>query len=307
MSGLADPFAVVGPALVAFSGGRTSAYMLRRILDAHHGKLPADVHVTFANTGKEREETLRFVHECGSRWGVRINWLEWRSRLKSVPVERRFEIVGYNSASRNGEPFAALIESKKAVPNAVARWCTEHLKMQVMADFMEALGYAHWTNVVGLRNDEMRRVAKKAAQNQTGTLPWTSIMPLVRTGITRRDVCRFWFGQDRIDLTIPAAQLPQGFDLGLESWEGNCDDCMLKPWAVLVHQERLRPGTADWWSEQEERTGARFVTEYSFADVQREVVRSPLLVPLEPDDLDRDSECGISGVDARIRCGAKRP
>lgn len=30
-----DPFRLVPPAAVAFSGGRTSAYMLRRILDAH--------------------------------------------------------------------------------------------------------------------------------------------------------------------------------------------------------------------------------------------------------------------------------
>jgi 3'-phosphoadenosine 5'-phosphosulfate sulfotransferase (PAPS reductase)/FAD synthetase len=61
-----------GPALISFSGGRTSGYMLWHILDAYDGKLPDDVHVCFANTGKEREETLRFVHECGSRWGVSL-------------------------------------------------------------------------------------------------------------------------------------------------------------------------------------------------------------------------------------------
>lgn len=307
MIGPPDPYKIEGPALLAFSGGRTSGYMLRRILDAYCGQLPADVHVAFANTGKEREETLRFVYECGRRWGVHIHWLEWRSRLRRTPVEKRFEEVGPNSAARNGEPFAALIESKKAVPNAVARWCTEHLKMQVMADFMEARGYERWTNIVGLRNDEMRRVAKKARQNEEGASPWTSVMPLARARVTKRDVRRFWFGKDQIDLSVPPEQLPQGFDLGLEDWEGNCDNCMLKPWAVLVHQERLRPGTADWWSEQERKTGARFVTEYSFADIQREVVRSPLLVPLEAEQLEYDAECGVGGVDPRVRCGAKRP
>jgi 3'-phosphoadenosine 5'-phosphosulfate sulfotransferase (PAPS reductase)/FAD synthetase len=104
-------YLIEGPALISFSGGRTSAYMLWRILQAHGGQLPADVVVAFANTGKEREETLRFVHECGSRWGVRVRWLEFRKR--AGPLAERYEEVGFNSASRNGEPFAALIAAKK--------------------------------------------------------------------------------------------------------------------------------------------------------------------------------------------------
>jgi hypothetical protein len=77
--------------------------MLHQIIQAHGGALPDDVVVAFANTGKEREETLRFVHECGSRWGVHVRWVEWR------PMPERFAEVGYNSAARNGEPFEGLI------------------------------------------------------------------------------------------------------------------------------------------------------------------------------------------------------
>lgn len=66
------PFFIDGPAVISFSGGRTSAEMLRRILDAHDGELPDDVFVDFTNTGKEREETLVFVNECSVRWGIPI-------------------------------------------------------------------------------------------------------------------------------------------------------------------------------------------------------------------------------------------
>lgn len=105
----ASPFFVVGPALISFSGGRTSALILFLILCAHGGQLPKDVYVVFANTGKEREETLRFIHECETRWGVRIYWIEWCDREgKATPAEHRFNEVGYNSASRNGEPMKAL-------------------------------------------------------------------------------------------------------------------------------------------------------------------------------------------------------
>ncbi len=53
-----DSFKLTGPALISFSGGRTSAFMLRRILDAGGGTLFPDVKVAFFNTGKERPETL---------------------------------------------------------------------------------------------------------------------------------------------------------------------------------------------------------------------------------------------------------
>src|SRR4051812_1905322 len=100
---IGNPFAITRPALISFSGGRTSAFMLWNIIQAHGGALPDEVVVAFANTGKEREETLRFVHACGVRWSVNIHWLEWR------PMPQRFEEVGFNSAARAGEPFEGLI------------------------------------------------------------------------------------------------------------------------------------------------------------------------------------------------------
>lgn len=74
----ADPFLIQGPAVISFSGGATSGYMLWRILQAHGGVLPDDVIVTFANTGREMPATLDFVHDCETHWGVKIHWLEYR-------------------------------------------------------------------------------------------------------------------------------------------------------------------------------------------------------------------------------------
>jgi 3'-phosphoadenosine 5'-phosphosulfate sulfotransferase (PAPS reductase)/FAD synthetase len=309
---MTNPYLIQGPALISFSGGRTSGYMLKQILDAHGGTLPDDVHVCFANTGKEREEALRFVHECESRWGVQIIWLEWRSRLKRSPLAERFEIVGFNSAAREGEPFKALIASKKAVPNAVHRWCTEHLKMQVLANFMEAQGYEHWTNVVGLRADELRRAAKKEVQNETGQFPWTSVMPMVKAHITKADIRRFWFGDmkpvDAVQIQrdfgpIAATTLPQGFDLGLDEWEGNCSKCFLKAKALLIHDVRRDLDDARDWAAMEALGGGRFVTEYSMLDLIAQAASSPLL-PLGDDFAEFDAECGVGGTDTAIRCGA---
>ena len=50
-----DPFKIIEPTVISFSGGRTSAYMLWRVLQSNNGKLPEDAIVCFANTGKEEE------------------------------------------------------------------------------------------------------------------------------------------------------------------------------------------------------------------------------------------------------------
>lgn len=270
-----DPFLVTGPALISFSGGRTSAYMLWRILQAHGGTLPDDVHVCFANTGKEREETLRFVHECGVRWNVPITWLEWAAGA-GADTEDRFNIVGLNSASRNGEPLRALFRRKQYLPNAVTRFCTAEAKIETMKQFMLSLGYEHWINVVGLRADERHRLLKQVLRNIEGKERWRSSCPLAVGGVIKRHVLGFFLGRNQwgTDRRYP---LPQGFDLGLEEHEGNCDACMLKGYLVLAHIERRRPGTLNWWIEAEaevtalagKSSGARFITEYSYAEIQK--------------------------------------
>jgi 3'-phosphoadenosine 5'-phosphosulfate sulfotransferase (PAPS reductase)/FAD synthetase len=284
---MSDPFLITGPALISFSGGRTSAYMLWRILQAHGGRLPDDVHVTFANTGKEREETLRFVHECGTRWGVRVRWLEWRTRRTKddegavIPFADRYDEVGFNSASRDGAPFAELIRVKGYAPNSVTRFCTDELKIKVMRNFMQAQGYDRWTNIIGLRADEMHRVLKSRARSDSGKERWVNRQPLADAGVTNRMVRAFW--------------KEQPFDLQLLPFEGNCDGCFLKARPKLWEIERTAPGTLQWWSDMETVAGGRFVTEYSYAELIQDVRRQPDLFAggLFDDDPDMDAECGL--------------
>ncbi|MBA4754578.1 MAG: phosphoadenosine phosphosulfate reductase family protein [Sphingobium sp.] len=263
--------------MISFSGGRTSAYMLKMILDAHGGTLPDDVHVCFANTGKEREETLRFVHDCATHWGVNVRWLEWRTRDVSVPLTDRFEEVGYNSASRDGEPFAGLIAAKSYTPNAVTRFCTSELKVRVIKHFMQSLGYKNWQNVVGLRHDEQHRVARSRKPNKEA---WSNCLPLDDAKVSNRDVRAFW--------------REQPFDLQLLPFEGNCDGCFLKARPKLWEIERTRPGTLDWWARMEIVVKGRFVTEYSYDELKRDVRNQPDMFAggLFDNDPEMDAECG---------------
>ena len=143
-----NPYKIEGPALISFSGGRTSGYMLYQILKAHDFNLPDDIYVTFANTGKEAEQTLEFVRDCANNWGVKVHWLE--HYFADERPKHRTKEVTFATASRNGEPFERLIDQRGILPNPVARYCSSELKIKVMERFMRSQGYQEWSNVFGL-------------------------------------------------------------------------------------------------------------------------------------------------------------
>ena len=276
----ADPFLITGPAVISFSGGRTSAYMLWRILQMHGGTLPDDVMVLFQNTGREMPATLDFVHECATRWNVSVVWLEY-DRAPSGPTYR---VVSHNSASRDGEPFRLLCDAKRALPNPVQRFCTEELKIKTAARYVRgALGWPAWTNVVGLRADEMKRVER--VRNPNRRQPWVSVAPLADAGITHADVAAFWRAQP--------------FNLSLAGkWEGNCDGCFLKSRAAITRIAQDHPERMAWWAAQEavprgDGAGKTFRSDReSYAEIIR-VVRDQGTMPFDETMVEGGQECGM--------------
>lgn len=185
-----------------------------------------------------QEETLRFVHEQGARWGVRITWLEFD------PTEPfQTAVVGLNSASRNGEPFEAVIRERGMLPNPVASICSQYLKVKRAIAYMrDMLGLENWLNVIGLRHDEPRRVAKTMARNEGSKEAFETVLPLNSARITRRHVSAFWKAQP-FDLALP--------DIDGKTPLGNCDLCFKKRKATIMGIMRLFPNTPHWWIRME--------------------------------------------------------
>jgi 3'-phosphoadenosine 5'-phosphosulfate sulfotransferase (PAPS reductase)/FAD synthetase len=222
-----DPFLIDEPTVISFSGGRTSAYLLWRVLQSNHG-LPDEAIVCFANTGKEEEATLEFVRDCSVNWNVPIHWVEYRAN------DPGFEEVSFETASRNGEPFEQLILKKKYLPNPITRFCTVEMKIKAIHKLLKSKGWKHNENMdwVGIRADEPRRVAKIARER----------LPLVTAGITAKDVGKFWSEQP--------------FDLGLpnvngKTLHGNCDLCFLKGAGQTLSLIAEKPERAIWWARME--------------------------------------------------------
>ena len=238
-----NPYKIEGPALISFSGGRTSAFMLKQIIDAHGGTLPDDIYVTFANTGKEMPETLDFVQACSEHWDVKVHWLELEM-ADERPVYRTKEVT-YETASRDGKPFEALIGRRSYLPNPVARFCTAELKIRRMKDFMWKIkGYKHWDNVLGLRYDEPRRVS--SSRNASDRERWGNLMPMYEAKHTVKDVLDFW-QKANFDLTLPS--------IDGQTLAGNCDLCFLKGRKTLTKLIKERPDLTTWWIAQENRIG----------------------------------------------------
>ena len=232
---MSNPYKIIEPTCISFSGGRTSAYMLYKVLEAHDMSLPDDAIVCFQNTGKEDEATLRFVHECETRWNVKIHWIEYRNN------DQGYTVVNYETASREGEPFEELIRKNNYLPSPVKRICTAQLKIRPQAKYMRDLGifgdtgYSVIENMcwVGIRADEQRRAAKIVDKSR---------ITLWADGVTKETVGEFWRNQ-KFDLELPNNN-------GV-TMHGNCDLCFLKPMAQIASLVAEKPSRAIWWAKME--------------------------------------------------------
>lgn len=270
-----DPFKIDEPTCVSFSGGRTSGYMLHRVLESNGG-LPDDARVLFCNTGKEEEATLEFVRDCSERWQVSITWLEYRPG--SV-----FEVVTFETASRNGEPFEAIIAQRGGVlPNPRSRYCSSEMKTRTMHRYLRSLGWEDWETMIGIRADEPRRVAKFRFNPHPETPAEYVRIPLADAFVTAHNVGAFWKAQP-FDLKLP--------NNNGKTMHGNCDLCYLKPAAQVLSLIQEKPSRAVWWAS-EEKKAEEFATGNGnrFRDDRASYAQMAKFTAAQADAFDQDEE-----------------
>lgn len=214
---------------LSFSGGRTSAFMVRWILQHYD---PSKCVVLFANTSREDPRTLDFIRLCDRWMGFNTVWLE-----AVVHHNERHgcthRIVNFESALRRGEVFEEMIK-KYGLPNIKYPHCTRELKLNAMHSYLRSIGIDPKTipTAIGIRADEKRRV-----KNQPNVF-----YPLVDTIPTdKQDVLDWWSAN--------------WFDLGLEEFEGNCKGCFKKSYAKHFAQIDKDPSVYDWTADMEKKYG----------------------------------------------------
>lgn len=194
------------PLLISFSGGRTSAYMTKLIMDK---KIKNDFEpfIVFANTGCEHEKTLEFVHNCEINFGWNVIWLEAKVNAEKGKGTG-FKVVDFTTASRNGEPYHDVIK-KYGIPSVASPHCTRELKQApIRAWCRDKFGKSVIDTAIGIRADEPKRI------NSNTKAKFKLHYPLFDLGVDKQDVLDFW--ED------------QSFDLGLPEHLGNCVWCFKK-------------------------------------------------------------------------------
>lgn len=284
-----NPYYTDEQAVISFSGGRTSGFMLWKVLQAHGGQLPDNIKVCFANTGKEMPQTLDFVRDVGEKWGVDIVWLERFARetteaekeIKNNKYIYETKTVNYETASRNGEPFRQLVLTRRYAPNPVARFCTVDLKIRAISEYLlnECAFEKPYLGFIGIRADEVTRAKKMHNTIESGQERY---LPLYLDGVTALDVYDFWNSQD-FDLQLPNNR-------GVTDW-GNCDLCFLKGLGKKQSIIRERPDLADWWIELElELSKAVGKSAYfradqpSYKEMKRLALENPTMFDFEDDE-----------------------
>jgi len=223
--------------VINFSGGRTSAYMTKRLIDEGGEYL-----ITFQNTGKEMQGTLDFINECDKQWNLNIVWLEYRKPAS-------FQVVTFETASRDGRPYKELLQQRpSAIPNMQFRYCTQELKIMTLKRYLKSIGITDYTSFNGIRYDEPRRWQK------TKDSDYDVELPLVKWKVNKQDILNFW--------------KEQPFDLKVNEPYGNCDCCFLKGKGKLSIIAKEKPDLFQWWIDIENKSKHQFKKEISYQQIK---------------------------------------
>lgn len=213
---------------ISTSGGETSWFMAYLIKKMWPEK---NLLFGFANTGKERPETLLFNEKCSELFGIKLHWIE----AVVHHGKRRgctHKVVDYESADKIGNVFEEVIK-KYGIPNIAFPHCTRELKSNPLKSFAdEYFGKNNYYKAIGIRVDEIDRVSENKDKMRL-TYPLVSPYPTSKPWINS-----FWETQP--------------FRLGLKSYEGNCDYCFKKSDRKLMTIRSEEDGIRfQWWHEME--------------------------------------------------------
>lgn len=215
--------------LISFSGGRTSAFMTQWLLNNKSNEF--DIIIVFANTGRENEETLRFIKRCEEHFKFKCIWIE--CVINSVYRKGiRAKEVDFDTASRNGEPFEEMIK-KYSIPNRTSPFCSEYMKKMTINSYAKQIGFEPHYTAIGIRYDEIDRISKHYKKDKL-IYPLISFVPMVKS-----DINKYWLGMP--------------FDLQLKGYEGNCLTCWKKSLRKLLTIAKENPSAFDWDIEMEQK------------------------------------------------------
>lgn len=199
--------------IVSFSGGRTSAYLCKIMIDTYGRN---NVDFIYMDTGAEHSKTYEFIRKVNNEFGLNLICLRG-DFTRPLGDGVGYSIVDIESLKPDLLPFKAMI-SKYGVPYIGGMFCTDRMKLKPFKKYCDdTYGKKNYETWLGIREDEPKRLTPK---------PFIRYMAEI-SDFDKQDVLNYW------------SKMP--FDLNLDEWSGNCEFCPKKSNLKLAASQRDSP------------------------------------------------------------------
>jgi hypothetical protein len=188
--------------VVSFSGGRTSAYLCKCMIDAFGRE---NVDFIFMDTGAEHPKTYEFIRQVNLHFGLDLVCLRGDFN-QLLGVGHSYSIVDVADLGCGLSVYTELV-SKYGTPGIANPWCTSRMKEEVHDKYCDDIyGKNSYETWVGIRADEPKRlkIGKRCDVRYLAEI----------SDAEKSDIIKFW------------EAMP--FDLEIDEWLGNCVFCFKK-------------------------------------------------------------------------------
>lgn len=208
--------------VVSFSGGRTSAYLCKLMIDKF-GK--DNVDFIYMDTGAEHPKTYEFIKSVNDHFELNLVCLRGDFSTP-LGVGVGYNVVSINDIKPDNTPFVGML-AKYGVPYIGGMFCTDRMKLTPFKKYCNATyGKGNYETWLGIRVDEPKRLTPKKEIEYMASI----------SDFEKEDVLNWWEDQP--------------FDLEIPEWSGNCMFCPKKSNLKLAASQRDNPiEYLDFWME----------------------------------------------------------
>lgn len=267
--------------VVSFSGGRTSAYLCKVMIDKYGRD---NVDFVFMDTGAEHPKTYEFIRKVDAYFGLNLVCLRGDF---SLPLGDGvgYNVVDINECKQDLKPFSHMLE-KYGTPYIGGMFCTDRMKLKPFKKYCdEKYGKGNYETWLGIRADEPKRIFGSKLYSGLNDLGYDDKkkmeiyeslfksdyfvmdeefekklheMLMKRkfgagspsylgeiSDAEKQDILEFWY------------EMP--FDLEIDEWLGNCVFCPKKSDLKLAAAQRDEPEFYFEWLEAINATGVRMI------------------------------------------------
>jgi 3'-phosphoadenosine 5'-phosphosulfate sulfotransferase (PAPS reductase)/FAD synthetase len=226
--------------IVSFSGGRTSAYLCKIMIETFGRD---NVDFVYMDTGAEHQKTYDFIRNVNREFGLDLVCL--RGDFNQPLGEGvQYNVVDIDSLKPDLKPFKGMIE-KYGVPYIGGMFCTDRMKLKPFKKYCDhTYGKKNYETWLGIRDDEPRRLTPKpfirymaeiSDFDKQDILNWWSSQTMKLSSYLKRKPDRFTKkSRQKVFNVVP-------FDLDLDEWSGNCEFCPKKSNLKLAASQRDSP------------------------------------------------------------------